>query len=125
MAIVAPKGRQHRSADALLRWVRSGFDTIPDHRSDEAEIALTEALRSACAVFSLQSPALRAFDQQRAAGHLARLYGRERVPCDTRLRAILDPVAPESLRPVFKSLFRQLQRGKAIEPMVFRDGPYW
>jgi hypothetical protein len=124
MSIVAPKGRKHLSADALFRLVRSGFDTIPDHRSDDAEISLTDALMSAFAVFSLKSPSLLAFDKQRAAGNLASLYGIERVPCDTLMRAILDPVAPESLRPVFKSLFRQLQRGKAIEPMVFLDGHY-
>jgi hypothetical protein len=79
---------------------------------------------SAFAMFSLKSPSLLAFDKQRAAGNLASLYGIERVPCDTLMREILDPVAPESLGPVFKSLFRQLQRGKAIEPMVFLDGHY-
>jgi hypothetical protein len=40
------------------------------------------------------------------------------------MREILDPVSPESLRPVFKSVFRQLQRGKALEPMAFLDGHY-
>jgi len=124
MSIVAPKGRKHLSADALFRIVRSGFDTIPDHRSDDAEISLTDALMSAFAMFSLKSPSLLAFDKQRAAGNLASLYGIERVPCDTLMREILDPVAPESLGPVFKSLFRQLQRGKAIEPMAFLDGHY-
>lgn len=79
---------------------------------------------SAFAMFSLKSPSLLAFDKQRAAGHLASLDGIERVPCDTRMREILDPVAPEALGPVFKSLFRQLQRGKAIAPMVFLDGHY-
>src|SRR5262245_26785149 len=37
---------------------------------------------------------------------------------------ILDPVSPKVFRPVFKSLFRQLQRGKALEPLVFLDGHY-
>jgi hypothetical protein len=40
------------------------------------------------------------------------------------MREILDPVSPESLRPVFKSILRQLQRGKALEAMVFLDGHY-
>jgi hypothetical protein len=40
------------------------------------------------------------------------------------MREILDPVSPQWLRPVFKSIFRQLQRGKALEPMTFRDGHY-
>jgi hypothetical protein len=46
----------------------------------------------------------------------------ERVPCDTQMRKRLDPVVPESLCPAFQLVLRQLQRGKALEPMVFHDG---
>jgi hypothetical protein len=124
MAILAPKGRQHLSADALLRLVHSGFANIPDDRPDDVDISLADVLMSAFAMFSLKSPSLLAFDQQRAEGNLHTIYGIERVPCDTYMREILDPVSPKSLRPVFKSLFRQLQRGKALEEMVFLDGYY-
>jgi hypothetical protein len=40
------------------------------------------------------------------------------------MREILDPVSPKWLRPVFKSVFRQLQRGKALEAMAFLDDHY-
>ena len=40
------------------------------------------------------------------------------------MRERLDPVSPRWLRPVFTSVFRQLQRGKALEEMVFLDGHY-
>jgi hypothetical protein len=79
---------------------------------------------SAFAMFSLNSPSLLAFDKQRAEGNVHSIYGMERVPCDTLMREILDPVSPESLRPVFKSIFRQLQRGKALEELVFLDSHY-
>jgi hypothetical protein len=124
MAILAPKGRKHLSADALLRLVHSGFANIPDDRPDDVDISLADVLMSAFAMFSLKSPSLLAFDQQRAEGNLHTIYGIERVPCDTYMREILDPVSPKSLRPVFKNLFRQLQRGKALEEMVFLDGSY-
>jgi hypothetical protein len=124
MAILAPKGRKHLSADALLRLVHSGFANIPDDRPDDVDISLADVLMSAFAMFSLKSPSLLAFDQQRAEGNLHTIYGIERVPCDTYMREILDPVSPKSLRPVFKNLFRQLQRGKALEEMVFLDGYY-
>jgi hypothetical protein len=39
MAIMAPKGRKPLCAEALLRLVRSGFATLPDHRSDEVAMA--------------------------------------------------------------------------------------
>jgi hypothetical protein len=124
MSIVAPRGRKYLSADALFNLVRSGLATIPDYRPSEPDISLTDALMSAFAMFSLKSPSLLAFDKERAEGNLHTIYGMERVPCDTRMREILDPVSPKVLRPVFTSVFRQLQRGKALEPMAFLDGHY-
>src|SRR6266403_490071 len=124
MAIVAPKARKPLSADALFHLVRSGFANIPDPRGDDVDISLTDALMSAFAMFSLKAPSLLAFDKERAEGNLHTIYGMKRVPCDTRMREILDPVSPKVLRPVFKSIFRQLQRGKALEAMAFLDGHY-
>src|SRR5438552_9593041 len=117
VSIVAPKGRKHLSADALFTLVRSGFANIPDYRLGDPDISLTDALMSAFALFSLKSPSLLAFDKERAEGSVATIYGLERVPCDTHMREILDTVSPESLRPVFKSVFRQVQRGKALEAL--------
>ncbi len=79
---------------------------------------------SAFAMFSLKSPSLLAFDQERHEGNLPRVYGMEKVPCDSRMREILDPVDPESLRPLFKHVFGALQRGKALEDMVCIEGHY-
>jgi hypothetical protein len=56
MSIVAPHVRKHLSADALFHLVRSGFAGLPDHRLDETEMALTDALMSAFAMFSLKAP---------------------------------------------------------------------
>jgi hypothetical protein len=124
MSIVAPKERKHLSADALFHLVRNGFANIPDSRGEDVDISLTDALMSAFAMFSLKAPSLLAFDKERAEGNLHTIYGIARVPCDTYMREILDPVSPKVLRPVFKSVFRQLQRGKALEPMAFLDGHY-
>ena len=124
MAIVVPKVRQHLSADALVGLVRHGFAHIPDYRLSETDIPLADALMSAFAMFSLKAPSLLAFDKERAEGNLHTIYGIERVPCDTPMREILDPVSPKVLRPLFKSIFRQLQRGKVLEAMMFLDGHY-
>jgi hypothetical protein len=124
MAIRAPKTRRHLSADALLGLLRTGFTDIADHRPGDPDISLTDALMSAFAMFSLKSPSLLAFDQERTEGNLQRVYGMKRVPCDTSMREILDPVDPESLRLLFKHVFRALQRGKALEDMVFVQGHY-
>jgi hypothetical protein len=124
MTRVAPKARKHLSADALFRLVHTGFDHIPDYRPADVDIALSDVFMSAFAMFSLKAPSLLAFDKERAEGNLHTIYGIQRVPCDTYMREILDPVSPKGLRPVFTSVFRQLQRGKALEPMTFLDGSY-
>ena len=124
MVLVAPRERTHLSADALFSVVRSGFAAIPDYRLSDTEISLTNALMSAFALFSLKSPSLLAFDQHRVEGNLGTIYAIDRVPCDTQMREILDPVSPESVRPLFKSVFGQLQRGKALESMRFLEDYY-
>src|SRR5437016_168918 len=124
MAIRAPTVRKHLSADALFGMLRTGFADIADHRPGDTEISLTDALMSAFALFSLKSPSLLAFDKERTEGNLHRVYGIERVPCDTAMREMLDPVEPASLRPLFTDIFRALQRGKALEEMVFVQGHY-
>ena len=124
MATRAPAVRKQLSADALFARLRTGFAQIADHRPGTPKISLPDALMSAFAMFSLKSPSLLAFDEERQEGNLQRLYGLEQVPCDTRMREILDPVDPESLRPQFKGVFRALQRGKALEEMVFIEGHY-
>ena len=124
MSILTPQVRKHLSADALFRLVQSDFARLPDYRVGDTEIALADALMSAFALFSLKAPSLLAFDKERAEGNLHTIYGIERVPCDTRMREILDPISPKWLRPAFKSVFRQLQRGKALEAMTWLDGHY-
>jgi hypothetical protein len=79
---------------------------------------------SAFAMFSLKSPSLLAFDKQRVEGNLGTIDSIDHVPCDTYMRERLDPLSPESLRPSFTSVFRQLQRGKALEAMTLLDGHY-
>ena len=122
MAIVAPKGRKYLSADALFGLVRRGVATIPDDRLSDTDIALPDALRSAFALFSLKAPSLLAFDKERTEGHVGTIYGMQHVPCDTPMRERLAPVLPESLRSSFQSVLRHLQRGKALEAMVFWHG---
>ncbi len=85
MAIVAPKVRQHLSADALFGSVRAAFSNLSDHRLGDPDISLSDALMSAFARFSLKSPSLLAVDKERAEDNLQQVDGIERAPCDTFL----------------------------------------
>ncbi len=120
------KLRKHLNADALFSTMRKGFDKINDHRKGNTGISLTDALMSGFAVFSLKDPSLLAFDERRhkAPQNLMTIYGMGKIPCDTSMRTILDGVDPSDLRPLFKDAFRQLQRGKVLEQMVYMEGCY-
>jgi hypothetical protein len=77
MATRAPAVRKHLSADALCARLRTGFAQIAEHRPGTPKISLPDALMSAFARFSLKSPSLLAFDEERPEGNLQRLYGLE------------------------------------------------
>jgi hypothetical protein len=120
----ARKVRKHLSADALYYLIHEGFERIPDHRSAKPPIPLSDALLSAFAMFSLKDPSLLAFDERRSDANMKALFGIGQIPSDTQMREILDPVDPERLRPLFGDVFRQLQRGKALEQFEFYKGGY-
>jgi hypothetical protein len=116
--------RKHLQVDALLGKLRERFDTIPDSRFGDSTISLPDALMSGFALFALKEPSLLAFQDRIQDDNLCTIYGIQHVPSDTQMRVLLDPVDPECLRPCFTDIFRELQRGKALEPFVFYQGCY-
>jgi hypothetical protein len=119
-----PEEHKHLQVDALIDKLRERFDTIPDSRVGDHTISLPDALMSGIALFALKEPSLLAFQERIKDSNLRTIYGIQHVPSDTQMRVILDPVEPESLSPCFTDLFRELQRGKALEPFVFYQGCY-
>ena len=120
------KLRKTLSAPGLLATLGHRFGAIRDARAGTPTIPLREALLSGLAVFGLKCPSLLQFDQQRhdpaVAHNLRTLYGVKQVPCDSQLREILDGVDPRTLRPAFKALLAQLQRGKVLEAYQYLGG---
>jgi hypothetical protein len=126
MALAPGEVRKDLSADTLFRVLRSHFGSLPDPRSGEAEIPVDDALMSAFAMFALKDPSLLAFDHRRRdpTDNFRTIYGIHHVPCDSQMRAILDPVDPAELRPPFRAVFHRLQRGQALKRFVYLDGHY-
>jgi len=102
-----PASRKQLSADALFRNIRESFHDISDPRTGKPEISLPDALMSGLAMFALKDPSLLAFDQRRQQDeeNLRMIFRMEHVPCDSRLREILDPVDHEQFRPAFRNVF--------------------
>lgn len=111
------KTRQKLSANGLFKRVKRSFEQVRDDRKGEVKIDLGDTLMAGFAMFSLKDPSLLAFDERRGEPeNLHTVYGVEKIPCDSQMRTILDGVDAESLRPVYKDVFADLQRGKVLEP---------
>ena len=126
MVLTLGEARKDLSADALFRSLRCHFGSLCDPRSGEVKIPLGDALMSAFSMFSLKDPSLLAFDDRRRDpnDNFRTIYGINRVPSDSQMRDILDPIDPMDLRAPFREIFRRLQRGKVLERFVYLDGHY-
>jgi len=120
------KLRKSLSIPGLLALVRKEFEQIKEYRIKTISYKLTDVLMSALARFGLKYPSLLQFDRssrdQCTRANLSNLYGVERAPSDSPMREILDPVAPEDLRPAFRRVHRELQRQKALAKYQFLGG---
>lgn len=120
--------RKFLCADALISAVYHQFQKIPDPRepSNITPISFTDVLMSGLAVFGLKFPSLLQYDQNRKTldDNLRNLYHINRPPSDTYLRERLDELNPMFMRPTFKKIFSELQRGKCLEKFEFLDGSY-
>jgi hypothetical protein len=111
---------------ALLQTARQVFGTIPDTPGNA--IALADHLMSGLALFGLKYPSLLQFEhdcrEETTRANLKALYGIDRAPSDTRFRERLDALDPSHLRPLYKALFAELQRGKGLEGFAYLDDHY-
>ena len=116
--------RKHLNADALFSRIHRDMEKIPDHRGKNASIPLPDVLMSAFAMFSLKDPSLLAFDQRRQEEpeSIHGVFNVEKIPCDSQMRSILDEVSPAHLRRPFRTVFHELQQGKALERMTRLGG---
>jgi hypothetical protein len=119
------KIRKNLSGEFLYKQCREFFKKIPDIRkSSNRFIAIEDALMSGLAIFALKHASLFEFDnmvkeEPTLASNLEGMFGIENVPSDTHLRDLLDPISPTAIRPLFKKVFSNLQRGKVLEQFKF------
>jgi hypothetical protein len=102
--------------EALLGELRACFSGCPDgRRGQNTQYGMVDIGMSAFSVFHMQSPSFLAHQRQLAlVGHgksnAESLYGVGKLPSDNHIRAMLDPVAPEHLHPVFHAAMTQLEQ---------------
>ena len=122
--------RKKLSADGMLGILRNRFEQIEEPRTEKAPIKKTDALMTALSAFLFKFDSFHTFyerledpeDPLRSV--ISSLYKVDNVPSPTRIKEIIDPLNSKELSIGFKDIFREIQRGKALEPYTFWNGHY-
>ena len=101
--------------DTLLGALRRCCAGLADKRTgSNVQYTMADIGLAAFSVFFTQSPSFLAHQRQLASGHTQSncqtLFGISRIPTDNHIRAMLDPVTPDHLLPVFAEVVAELQR---------------
>ena len=104
----------------LLDFLGSAIATFPDRRQGKnRQYSIMDIARGAFGVFFCQSPSFLAhqqlMEQAQGRNNGRALFGVERLPSDNHIRAQLDAVDPQLLRPVFQQTSEYLIKEKALE----------
>ena len=106
--------------DRLVRRMKEGFAEFCDVRTGKnKQYDMVDAGIGAFAVFFTQSPSFLAYQTnmkgKKRRSNAESLFEMERLPSDNQIRALLDPVSPESVTGVFRYIYHRLQRAEVLE----------
>ena len=108
------------SPGRLISLIKQSFGEFRDDRKGKnTQYDMIDAGVGAFSVFFTQSPSFLSAqeDMKKANGrcNAESLFGMQQVPSDNQIRALLDPVAPSAVSPVFREIFEQLERSGVLK----------
>jgi hypothetical protein len=114
------------SFDVLVQVFQQVLDHLPDtRRGKNSTYTIKDAALGAFAVFFTQSPAFlahqQALRQAKGASNAEHVFGMTQIPCDNQIRTLLDPVPPDQLFPVFRTITQALVAAGTVETFQVLD----
>lgn len=112
----------------LILSVKKEFLNIKEPSKKRTKYSQTDVLLCALTMFMLKYPSLLKFDEEREAEHiksnLIKLCNVEHIPCDTQMRARLDPILPKTLRPTFSAIINNLYSSRELNDYKYFEDYY-
>src|SRR5919202_1616884 len=114
------------SFDVLVQAFHQVLDHLPDtRRGKNSTYTIKDAALGAFAVFFTQSPSFlahqQALRQAKGVSNAEHLFGMTQIPCDNQIRTLLDPVPPDQLFPVFRTITQALGAAGTVETFQVLD----
>ena len=119
-------GENSYSFAVLLQFLEDSIKNFPDARKGKNTVyEIRDAVLSAFSVFFLQCPSFlahqKAMGTRKGKNNAESIFGVHKVPTDTHIRNILDPIPPAVLFPVFDNIFDFLVTEHVIADLVTTD----
>jgi hypothetical protein len=120
-------GARAVSLDALLPFLEHAIAQFPDSRTgDNTRYTMRDIGLGAFSVFFSQSPSFlshqRSMQMSKGSSNARTVFGLTDIPTDAWIREMLDPVSRDSVAPVFRRVFRQLDELGVIDTYRMFDG---
>lgn len=105
--------REQGLFDTIVASFRQVLSSLPDKRTGKnTRYGMEDAALSAFSVFFTQTPSFLAYQRMmegsRGHSNAQSLFGVHRIPSDNQIRALLDPVQPEQVFPIFEEILQVL-----------------
>jgi len=113
--------------DNLADKFQQRLGHLPDHRRGKnISYRIKDAALGAFSVFFTQSPSFlahqRAMETSKGRSNARSLFQIEQIPCDNQIRALLDPLTPRHLYPLFDEIVLALEQAGQLEPFRVLNG---
>ena len=110
--------------DNVIRLLHQQLEQPPEHRTGKnIRYTIKDAGLAAFAVFFVQSPSFLAHQRQmkriRGRSNAESLFRIKQIPCDNQIRNLLDPVAPDQLFPLFRTIIEALEKSGQLDVYRF------
>jgi hypothetical protein len=111
-----------KTFQTLLSFLTECVEKFPDRRrGTNTQYSLQDVTRAAFAVFFFQSPSFLSFQtlmqEQQGKNNAKSILGVQQIPSDNHIRALLDPVDPVLLNPVYDKCFGLMNQQEFVQPM--------
>ena len=106
--------------ETVRSLLTSSVESFPDiRRGNNTQYTMKDIALSAFGVFFCQSPSFLAYQrlmqEARGSNNGKTLFGIQKLPTDTQVRNLLDPVDPKLLWPAYRRTFEYLQEQGVVE----------
>ncbi|MDP7453269.1 MAG: hypothetical protein QGE95_13490 [Arenicellales bacterium] len=110
----------------LLQFIEDSITDFPDVRTGKNTVyEVRDAVFSAFSTFFVQCPSFlahqKAMDTRKGKNNAQSIFGVHKIPSDTHIRNLLDPIPPKLLFPVFDAIFDFLSTEGVIDDLLSYD----